>query len=152
MKPISQIYINKEMNRGVRIEAHIADIHFGVIDPKLQFNILREQFILKLQSLRILNAVYINGDIFDHKNLASSDVVMYANMFIDLLAELCRSKGATLVILHGTSSHDANQLKLFYRYLDNPEYDVRIIEQMKFEFIQGKRVLCIPEEYSKGKE
>lgn len=152
MKPISQIYINKDMNRGIRVEAHIADIHFGALDPKLQFNILREQFILKLQSLRILHAVYINGDIFDHKNLASSDIVMYANMFIDLLAELCRSKDATLIILHGTSSHDANQLKLFYRYLNNPDYDVRIIEQMQFEFIKGKRVLCIPEEYSKGKE
>ena len=113
MKPISQVYINKNINRGMRIEAHIADIHFGVLDPKIQFDILKEQFILKLQSLRILHAVYINGDIFHHKNLASSNVVMYANMFIDLLVELCKSKNATLVILSGTSSHDANQLKLF---------------------------------------
>ena len=82
--------------------------------------------------------------------MSNSDVIMYASMFIDQVVQLCRNKNATLVILHGTASHDANQLKLFYHYIGT--LDIRIIEHIQFEMIKESKVLCIPEEYNMGSD
>ena len=133
--------------RGTLIEIHTADLHFGAMDPRIQYEILMKEMINRIESLKF-DAFYINGDIFHHKYMSNSDVVMYASMFIDQVVQLCRKNNATLVILHGTASHDANQLKLFYHYIGT--VDIRIVEHIGFEIIKGKRVLCIPEEYNMG--
>ena len=138
-------------SRGTLIEVHISDIHFGVIDPKVQFDILCEQFINKIAKMHF-DVISIDGDLFDHKFLSNSDAVMYATKFVDALVFLCRHSDATLVILHGTESHDARQLKLFYHYIGDPTLDIRIIETARFEMIKGAKVLCLPEEYNKGRD
>lgn len=143
------IKIQEPTQRGTLIEIHTADLHFGAMDPKVQYDILMNQMINKLINLKF-DVIFINGDIFHHKFMSNSDVVMYASMFIDQVVQLCRSKNATLVILHGTASHDANQLKLFYHYIGT--LDIRIVEHIQFEIIKGSRVLCIPEEYNMGSE
>ena len=135
--------------RGIFLEAHISDLHFGVMDPSVQYNILKEQFINKISKLN-LNIISINGDIFDHKFMSNSDVVMYAMKFINDLVALCKSKKTTLIIIHGTNYHDAGQLKLFYNYTSDPDLDIRIVEGVKFEIVNGKRILCIPEMYNMG--
>ena len=56
-------------------------------------------------------------------------------------------KNATLLLLHGTYSHDADQLKIFLHYVEDTSVDVRIINQIQFENIKGARILCIPELY-----
>lgn len=143
------IKIQEPTQRGTLIEIHTADLHFGAMDPKVQYDILITQMINKLINLKF-DVFFINGDIFHHKFMSNSDVVMYASMFIDQVVQLCRNKNATLVILHGTASHDANQLKLFYHYIGT--LDIRIVEHIQFEIIKGSRVLCIPEEYNMGSE
>ena len=135
--------------RGTLLEAHIADIHFGSIDPKVQYDILKEQFLDKIFRLK-LDIISINGDLFDHKFMSNSDVIMYAMDFIDRIVQYCRNTGCTLILLHGTLSHDANQLKLFYRYLNDNTVDVRIVEDARFEIIKNKKILCIPELYGRG--
>ncbi len=137
------------IRRGTLIEVHTADLHFGAMDPKYQYDILVEQILDKVRTIHF-DAFFINGDIFDHKFMSNSDVIMFASLFIEQLVILCRSKGATLVILHGTASHDANQLKLFYHYIN--DNDIRIVEHTQFEYIKNSRVLCIPEEYNMGRE
>jgi len=145
------IHIDAEpVKRGTLTEVHISDIHFGVFDPKVQFDILSEQFLAKIAPLHF-DVVSVDGDLFDHKFLSNSDAVMYATKFVEALVWLCRGNGATLVLLHGTESHDARQLKLFYHYLGTPGLDIRIVETARFEDIKGMRVLCLPEEYGKGK-
>ena len=84
--------------------------------------------------------------------LANSDAVMYAMEFVRICTELCIARNATLIILSGTESHDAGQLKLFYGYRDREELDIRIVERTQFEYAQGLKILCIPEEYGKGEE
>ena len=132
------------------VEAHIADIHMGATVPKLQFDILKEQFIDYLEQLPILDIISIDGDIFDHKFMANSNAVMYACEFIELLIGICRKKNTTLIIIAGTALHDADQLKLFYHYRE--QADIRIVEQAQFEFIKGKNVLIIPELYNMGSD
>lgn len=147
-----QIYsLNKtnNINRGSLIHIHMADIHFGVIDPKTHYQILEEQFINKIKDIHF-DILSFDGDLFHHKFMSNSEVVMYTIMFIDRVIEICRAKKSTFVLLHGTNEHDASQLKLFYHYLQDPTVDVRIVEEVKFEYIKGAKVLCIPELYNKG--
>ena len=138
---------------GMFIEAHIADIHFGALDPKYQLNILKEQYLSKLETMPILDIVSVNGDIFHHKFMANSDAVSVACYFITDLIRICEQKNATLLIIAGTYSHDADQIKLFYPLAErSPNVDIRIIENVRFEYVKGKKILCIPEVYGKGKD
>lgn len=142
-------YFKKDSPKlGISREAHIADIHFGVIDPETQFNILMEQFFMKIKDLK-LDLISINGDLFEHKFMSNSDAIMYAMRFVDVLVNYCRNTGCTLILLHGTMSHDANQLKLFYNYLRDDTVDIRIVEEVKFEYVKNKKILCIPELYGR---
>jgi len=133
------------------IEIHIADLHFGVMDPEVQYSILKNQFLDQIAYLPYIDIISVNGDIFDHKFMASSNAVMYANYFIQNLAEIARIHNATLLLISGTASHDADQLRLFYPLM-NKGIDVRIINEVCFQYIKGKRILCIPELYNKGQE
>ena len=142
-----------KVDSDIMTEIHIADIHFGNRSTKIEdhYNIMIEQFINPISTIHF-DLLSINGDFFDHKVMAGSDVVMYATMFFDLCVKLCRERNATLVIMLGTKEHDADQLKLFYHYLSDPTIDLRIIEKAKFEIIKGHRFLYMPEEYSMGEE
>lgn len=135
------------MNRGMLVEVHIADTHFAAFDPKKQFDILNEQFLIPISRLPVIDIISVNGDLFDHKVMANSEGAMYASLFVDRLVSLAIQKNATLVLLHGTYSHDANQLKLYYHYLNNPNIDIRIVTNVQFEIIKGAKILCIPELY-----
>ena len=136
--------------RGTFVEAHIADIHFGALDPSVQYKLLHEQFISKITDIP-LDIISINGDLFDKKFMANSDVITYATKFIADLVEICKMKGSTLILIEGTESHDAHQLNSFYHY-NGLDADVRIIEKASFINVRGKEILCLPEEYGKGYE
>ena len=142
-----------DQRQPIYVEAHIADLHFGVIDPRKQYTILQEQFLEPLRKMQVLDIVSINGDIFDHKFMANSDAVMYASMFINQLIQITSSKNSTLILINGTASHDSDQLKLFLPYMQNYKADIRLImNEAQFVFVKGKKILCIPELYGKGKE
>ena len=132
------------------VEAHIADIHFGIIDPYTTYRILMEQFVSPLSEMQTLDIVSIDGDLFEHKFMASSDAVVYAIYFVQALVEVCRQKGATLLLISGTGSHDADQMRLFFPYMKRNDVDVRVIMTTRFEYVKGKRILCIPEQYNQG--
>ena len=134
-------------NRGIINSVHLADLHFGAFKPKLQYEILKEQVLDNISLIPKLDVIAIDGDIFDHKVLSNSDAAMYATIFINDLVMLCKSRNITLVLLSGTYSHDFDQLKLFYHYLNDSSVDIRIVTTIKFEMIKGMRVLCIPELY-----
>ena len=142
-------YEPKNLIKSYVTEVHIGDIHFGSVDPYKQFMILYEQFITKIACIDF-DILSIDGDIFDKKFMANSDAVMYAMKFVGLCADQCISKNATLIIISGTESHDAGQLKLFYEYKNDSRLDIRIVEHAQFEYVQGLKILCLPEEYGKG--
>lgn len=140
-------YENVNLNRGILNSVHLADLHFGAFDSKTQYQILKEQVLIPISQIPKLDIIAVDGDIFDHKVMSNSDASMYACMFVDDLVNLGRQKNATIVILHGTYSHDFDQLKLFYHYLEDKTVDIRIITTIKFEIIKGAKILCIPELY-----
>ena len=136
-----------ESNRGIFISIHIADIHFGAFSPKEQYEILHNQYINKIADYPRIDLITILGDLFDKKYFGNSDAIYYSCIFIDELINIARMKNATLCLLHGTYSHDADQLKLFYHYTEDKSVDVRIINTIRFEYIKNVRVLFIPELY-----
>ena len=121
----------------------IADIHFGAVDFAYMLNNLNTQFINRISPLDF-DILAICGDLFDSKFMANNPIIGSAITFIDSLVNLCIQKNATLILLDGTQSHDNGQLNLFYHYLSNPSLDMRIVEQIKFEYVKGLRILCIP--------
>lgn len=144
-------YYDSDSRKSYVTEVHIADIHFGSVDPLEEYQILKEQFLDKISKIDF-DILSIDGDIFDRKFMANSDVVYYAMKFVKNCVELCINKYATLIIISGTESHDSGQLKLFYGYKDYNNLDIRIVENARFEYVKGLKILCIPEEYNKGED
>lgn len=131
---------------------HIADIHFGAINPKTQYSILKYQFIDVIKNIDF-DILSIDGDLFDRKVFANSDTVYYAVKFVFELCNICQYKNAVLIIIDGTPSHDNDQTYIFNNLgyaFNNLHYYV--IHNTSFLHINGFKILCIPEEYGKGKE
>lgn len=130
----------------------VADLHFGAFNAREQYEILRQQFVDVVLQYPKLDFIYVIGDIYDHKLMGNSDAIYYASMLVADLVALAQSHDATLVLLHGTLSHDADQLKPFYPYMQREDVDVRIATTVQFEMIKGMKVLCIPELYNYPEE
>ena len=144
--------IERQQQRGISVQAHISDIHFGVMDPKIQYDFLKTQFVDRLRGIN-LDCISIDGDLFDRLTMSNTDTILYSSLFIKELIDICRenqTRGVhtVLVLLAGTRNHDAGQLRLFYQYLTDPSVDIRIVEDIGFENINGCKVLCIPELYN----
>lgn len=139
-------------SQGAVIEVHIADIHFGAVDPAKEYQILHEQFIVPLSRGLKFDILAIDGDLFDKKFLASSPAIDFANRFIMECVGLCEMYNATMIVLAGTKSHDADQLSMFYGLQYSDTVDFRIVEHLQFEYAKGLKILCIPEEYGKPAE
>lgn len=131
--------------RGTIIEVHIADCHIGAFEPLKQYQFLKEQFLDQIVQLPKIDIVSVDGDLFDHKVMSNSDAAMIATRFVAELVEVVRQKNATLVLLSGTTSHDFDQLKLFYHYMNRQDVDVRVCTTLRFEEIHGARILMVPE-------
>lgn len=133
------------------IQIHIADIHFGSINPETQYNILREQFLNQISTIHF-DILSIDGDLFDRKFMANSAPIYFATRFVYECIELCKANNAAFILISGTESHDAGQLSLFR---DLPLYnstEIYIIESPQFVYTHGVKILCIPEESGKGEE
>lgn len=131
------------------IQVHIADIHFGCIDPETELKILTEQFLEPI-SRTSFNVLAIDGDLFDRRFSANHPAIYCAIEFVNRCAMLCKMRGATLIILNGTESHDAGQLSLFQDLSSTTGCDIVIVEHIQFVYVKGVKILCIPEEYRKG--
>lgn len=132
--------------KDVKKIVSIADIHMGVLDPQYMYQQLKKQFVEQLVNLDF-DVLAICGDYFDAKFMSNNPIITSSLQLMDDIVNLCKAKNATLVVIHGTESHDSGQLSLFYHYLGDPHLDMRIVEQIQFETIKGMRILCIPEKY-----
>ena len=140
--------IERRTTRGVLSMVHLCDLHFGVIDPKEEYDILEEQILKKIEGMPIIDIISINGDLFHKKYMSNTGPVLYASLFMSRIREIAIKKKATVILIAGTREHDAGQLQLFYHYLNDPEFDIRIVETIQFEYVKGAKILCIPELYN----
>ena len=144
---IENLDLSYTYHRGLLTSIHISDLHFPVMDPKKQYDILEEQFLQKVETVPYLDLICVDGDLYDHKVMTSSDATLYASMFVARLVDICKEKNAALILLQGTISHDNNQLKIYYHYMQRKDVDVRVVTNLQFEIVKNARILCIPELY-----
>ena len=137
--------------RGTSLQCHISDIHFGVMDAQLEYKILKEQYIDRIKDLP-LDIISIDGDLFNKLDMSNTDSCLYASLLVADIVSICKNNRkmgipTVFIILAGTKNHDAGQLRLFYHYFNDPDLDIRIVEQIQFEYVNGMKILCIPELY-----
>lgn len=132
------------------ITINLSDLHFGAFDPKRQFEILINQCLLKIKDIPF-DIFCIQGDIFDKKFMANNDAIMYACLFIQEALNICNMKNALLLIISGTSTHDADQIKLLYHFI-NGNNNISIVESVSFVTFKNYRILCIPELYNMSED
>jgi len=136
------------MYKDPLVHIHIADIHFGAIDPIKQLQILEEQFINKIAPANF-HILSIDGDLFDKKFSANSYAVSCAIAFVNKCLELCLYRHATMFIISGTESHDSGQLSLFTDIERMYPNNFKIINDICFQYVNRYKILCIPEKYNK---
>ena len=136
------------MNESVLVGVCTADLHFGAYNPREQYEILRKQFIEPVIQYPKLDFIFVIGDFYDHKLMGNSDGLYYASMLMADIVALAKTKRSTVIVLHGTFSHDSDQLKTFYHYMQESDVDVRIVTTVQFEMVKNIKVLCIPELYN----
>ena len=146
-KQLYDMDIRYNKTRGSLVIASIADIHMSRIDPKTQYDILKEQFLQVISELPKLDIIAIAGDLYDHKIMANSAAAMYGSLLVSDIVNIARAKGSTVLLITGTKSHDNGTLKLYYNYVQDPSVDFRLVENIRFEYIKGAKILCIPELY-----
>lgn len=146
-KEIEELNINVRVSKGTLISVNIADIHIGAINPKSQYDILKQQFVGEILNIPHIDMITINGDFYDHKIMANSQAAIYGGLLMSDIVNVARQKNATIILIAGTESHDNGTIRLFYSYLNDPTVDFRIVETIKFEYVKGCKILCIPELY-----
>ena len=121
----------------------IADLHFGV-EKDIETHSKHMDYYIDyvnectLRYEKVL--VVIAGDLWESKYSMQSKVAEYGHRFIFRL----KSTGATIVLIHGTVSHDNLQLNQFKHYVSDT---FRIYNTVSIDYIFGLRLLMIPEEY-----
>ena len=123
----------------------IADIHFNLQKSERIYLELKKIFFPKIKTFKP-NIVFIAGDLFDQKMTLNNISVMYINKFIHELIQLSISLDFTICIIHGTYSHDYDQLKSYSHYLSNK---FRMYHKATIENISGLNILFLPEEYGR---
>ena len=128
--------------------ACIADIHFGAqssITASLYEN-LHKYFIDYLIDKKP-NIIVIAGDYFHTKLPVTSVEAQCAINFMRELKDTFRD--TTIILIHGTESHDMNQLNVF-KSLEGPKF--KMYDKFTVDMIEGLKLLIIPEEYYPNKD
>ena len=131
-----------------KIGVLLADIHMGAIDPEEMKSQLRE-YVIKPLYENNPDFIIILGDYWDKKLYLNDSSVSVGVWFMNKLIEICK----TIRIVYGTESHEVNQYKSIFGYLENdPDIDMKIIYSVTEEELFGMNILYLPEEYISDKD
>lgn len=126
----------------------IGDLHFGNprIDAREMYDKLRKFFYPQLESAHL---VTVDGDIYDQLLTVNSKSYAYATMFIGDLFRLSDRTGCQIRLLHGTYSHDRDQLEIFHS-LATAKTRYKIISSIYSEVITDFKSgeSCLGDEFS----
>lgn len=132
--------------------AFISDIHLGTKLPKVDYLMSLNAFLGHIKEYdEPCDCIFVCGDMFDHR--LTIDEAKFASTFlINLVCNRCGGNGRTnapVRIIHGTYSHDYNQMEIFMPLLQK-------IDNVDVEYYNtachgklpnGMTVLYLPQEY-----
>lgn len=112
----------------------IGDLHFG--QPKLS----AESLYMKLRAClykQLIDAdvLFITGDLFDQLLTINSKAYKFASMFIRDMLTIAKDTGMLLRILHGTFTHDRDQISVFSTWAESVS-EFKVINEITAETIQ----------------
>ena len=116
----------------------IGDLHFG--HPRLS----AESTYKKLRAclypeLENAHAIFVVGDLYDQLLTVNSKAHKYASMFIRDLFRISMDTGMQVRLLHGTFTHDRDQLSIFSTF-SAPKVRYKIINSIYVEEIKDFQV------------
>lgn len=115
----------------------VSDLHFG--NPRINAAEMYEELVTHLYpQIKDAHLVTINGDIYDQLLTISSQAYRYAAYFIKDLFTYSAKSGVQIRILHGTYSHDRDQLSIFST-LALPKTRYKIVNHIEAEEISDFR-------------
>lgn len=120
--------------RNFKIFAAIADIHIGIrhISAGTFRKQLKKHFINTLMDMKCLDGIFILGDILHTVVSLNSDYAETYLWFIDQVYKVAKKRGATVIIIKGTPSHDNDQLQNIKSYTHNDDgVDFRVYETVE---------------------
>lgn len=120
--------------RKFKVFAAIADIHIGIrhISAGTFRKQLKKHFINTLMDMKYLDGIFILGDILHTVVSLNSDYAETYLWFIDQVYKVAKKRGATVIIIKGTPSHDNDQLQNIKSYTHNDDgVDFRVYETVE---------------------
>jgi len=138
------------MKETVKI-AHIADVHWGAINPKKLYNDLKTEFVDYIKEIEDLDMIMILGDYFDKKIPLTDQSSILGIKFLNQLCSYTKKKNIEIRLIRGTKTHDFNQLDNF-KSLESTFSNFRIINTVSEEIFNGLKFLYVPEEYMNDQE
>lgn len=133
----------------------LGDIHLGHMNNKTSYIIenLRKVLYGNISLMDELDAIFINGDLFERLLVSNSeDYDLIVNWFNELMA-FCSNKNIMLRLLEGTPSHDSGQGKIFQTNTDKLklEVDFKYITDIYIEHLDkfNLNILYVPDQNDK---
>lgn len=123
----------------------LADLHWGVIDPALQYSHLEQVFEF-IREFTPIHLIVISGDYFDSRlPLNSAAAITAVQWFHELLA-LAKERDIVVRAFRGTFEHDNNQLEVF-RPLEDAHGLFKLFNECTYEeTLPGLKCIYCPDE------
>lgn len=123
----------------------LADLHWGVIDPALQYSHLEQVFEF-IREFTPIHLIVISGDYFDSRlPLNSAAAITAVQWFHELLA-LAKERDIVVRAFRGTFEHDNNQLEVF-RPLEDAHGRFKLFNECTYEeTLPGLKCIYCPDE------
>lgn len=123
------------MPHGILKMVSVGDLHFGSprIDASDLYRKLRKYLYPELKDAHLIT---VDGDIYDQLLMVNSKAYKFATMFIKDLFNLSALTGCQVRLLHGTFSHDRDQISIF-ESLAQPKTRFKIVNEISVEEIEG---------------
>lgn len=129
----------------------IADLHIGSIKDIPYFYNVTTDIIEKEVIFTKTDLVLFLGDYFDKLFKVNEEYVSLAINIMSYLIRACKRSNTKIRMIYGTESHEMNQYKLFNYHITSSDVDIKIIDTVTEENINGSNILYIPEEYIDNK-
>jgi len=129
-----------------------ADIHIGSIkDTTYTYNVITD-IIEKEVMFTKTDMVVILGDYFHRLFKVNEEYVSCAINVMSFLIRACERSNTKIRIIYGTESHEMAQYKLFNYHFTDTTVDIRLLDTVTEENIDGYNILYVPEEYINNKQ
>lgn len=135
--------------RDFKIIAALADLHIGVkhVSAKSLKQQLKDHFFKPLEDMKYLDGIFLLGDLMHTIVSLNSDYSELFHWFIDRVYKIAKKRGAVVIIIRGTISHDNDQLDNIKHYMKNDDgVDFRIYDTVEeITLWDDYKVLVIPD-------